>query len=74
MINGGVALAGTVSTGGAKNSALPLLFASLLFLVVLWIMSVRTLEGMWLHFLGVIRIGILYRQFRADAGTTSNVT
>lgn len=28
---------------------------------------------MGLHFLGVIRIGILYRQFRSDAGTTSNV-
>ena len=30
--------------------------------------------AMGLHFLGVIRIGILYRQFRADAGETSNVT
>ena len=30
MINGGAALSGTVSTGGAKNSALPLLFATLL--------------------------------------------
>ena len=29
---------------------------------------------MGLHFLGVIRIGILYRQFRADAGSTSNVS
>jgi cytochrome c-type biogenesis protein len=29
---------------------------------------------MGLHFLGVIRIGFLYRQFRADAGSTSNVT
>lgn len=28
---------------------------------------------MGLHFLGVIRIGILYRQFRAEAGATSNV-
>nr|WP_321443011.1 cytochrome c biogenesis protein CcdA [uncultured Cohaesibacter sp.] len=28
---------------------------------------------MGLHFLGVIRIGILYRQFRSDAGATSNV-
>jgi cytochrome c-type biogenesis protein len=27
-----------------------------------------------LHFLGVIRIGFLYRQFRADAGETSSVT
>lgn len=29
---------------------------------------------MGLHFLGVIRIGILYRQLRADAGETSNMT
>lgn len=28
---------------------------------------------MGLHFLGLIRIGFLYRQFRADAGDTSNV-
>ena len=28
---------------------------------------------MGLHFLGVLRIGFLYRQFRADAGSTSNV-
>lgn len=27
---------------------------------------------MGLHFLGVIRIGFLYRQFRAEAGETSN--
>lgn len=30
VINGGATLSGTVSTGGAKNSALPLLFATLL--------------------------------------------
>lgn len=29
---------------------------------------------MGLHFLGVIRIGILYRQFRADAGDSNNVS
>lgn len=29
---------------------------------------------MGLHFLGVIRIGILYRQFRAEAGRTVNVS
>ncbi|MEO0381623.1 MAG: cytochrome c biogenesis protein CcdA, partial [Pseudomonadota bacterium] len=29
---------------------------------------------MGLHFLGVVRIGVLYRQFRADAGNTSNVS
>ena len=36
-----------------------LLFASLLFLVVLWMISVRTLEGMWLHFLGVTAVTML---------------
>ncbi len=30
--------------------------------------------AMGLHFLGVIRIGILYRQLRTDAGDTSNVS
>lgn len=29
---------------------------------------------MGLHFLGVIRIGFLYRQFRADVGSTANVS
>ena len=29
---------------------------------------------MGLHFLGVIRIGILYRQFQSDAGSTSNMS
>ncbi|MDD9738164.1 MULTISPECIES: cytochrome c biogenesis CcdA family protein [Marinovum] len=29
---------------------------------------------MGLHFLGVIRIGLLYRQFRADTGATSNMS
>lgn len=30
--------------------------------------------AMGLHFLGVIRIGILYRQLRADAGSTDNLS
>ncbi|WP_147124234.1 cytochrome c biogenesis CcdA family protein [Shimia ponticola] len=30
--------------------------------------------AMGLHFLGIVRIGILYRQFRADAGDSSNVS
>lgn len=29
---------------------------------------------MGLHFLGVVRIGLLYRQFRADSGNTSNLS
>jgi uncharacterized membrane protein len=36
-----------------------LLFASLLFLVVLWMISVRTFEGIWLHFLGVTAVTLL---------------
>ena len=28
---------------------------------------------MGLHFLGIVKIGLLYRQFRADVGTTRNV-
>ncbi|WP_187431891.1 hypothetical protein ROLI_041410 [Roseobacter fucihabitans] len=30
--------------------------------------------AMGLHFLGVIRIGVLYRQLRADAGVTANIS
>ena len=43
------------------------------FDILRWI-AAAIIIAMGLHFLGVIRIGILYRQFRADAGTTSNVT
>ena len=42
------------------------------FDVLRWI-AAAIIIAMGLHFLGVIRIGILYRQFRADAGNTSNV-
>lgn len=38
-----------------------------------WI-AAAIIIAMGLHFLGVIRIGFLYRQFRADAGDTSNVS
>ncbi len=38
-----------------------------------WI-AAAIIIAMGLHFLGVIRIGILYRQLRADAGNTSNVS
>lgn len=38
-----------------------------------WI-AAAIIIAMGLHFLGVIRIGILYRQLRADAGETSNVS
>lgn len=36
-----------------------LLFASLLFLVVLWLISVRIFDGLWLHFLGVTAVTLL---------------
>ena len=42
------------------------------FDVLRWI-AAAIIIAMGLHFLGVIRIGILYRQFRAEAGDTSNV-
>ncbi|PTX54489.1 cytochrome c-type biogenesis protein [Litoreibacter ponti] len=43
------------------------------FDVLRWI-AAAIIIAMGLHFLGVIRIGILYRQLRADAGDTSNVS
>lgn len=43
------------------------------FDILRWI-AAAVIIAMGLHFLGVIRIGILYRQFRADAGETSNVS
>jgi cytochrome c-type biogenesis protein len=43
------------------------------FDVLRWI-AAAVIIAMGLHFLGVIRIGILYRQFRADSGATSNVS
>jgi len=43
------------------------------FDVLRWV-AAALLIAMGLHFLGVVRIGVLYRQFRADAGTTSNVS
>ncbi|MGJ8584761.1 MAG: cytochrome c biogenesis CcdA family protein [Marinosulfonomonas sp.] len=44
-----------------------------------WFPTLRWIAGgiiilMGLHFLGVLRIGLLYRQFRSDAGNTSNVS
>lgn len=42
------------------------------FDILRWI-AAAIIIAMGLHFLGVVRIGILYRQFRADAGSSSNV-
>ena len=43
------------------------------FGVLRWI-AAAIIILMGLHFLGVIRIGILYRQFRSEAGETSNLS
>ncbi len=43
------------------------------FDILRWIAAAIIL-AMGLHFLGFIRIGFLYRQFRADVGETSNVS
>ncbi|SHE75155.1 cytochrome c-type biogenesis protein [Ruegeria intermedia] len=50
-------------------------FGSLLrdhFDVLRWV-AAAIIIAMGLHFMGVVRIGFLYRQFRADAGDTSSV-
>ena len=41
--------------------------------ILRWI-AAAIIIAMGLHFLGVIRIGILYRQMRTDAGNTSNAS
>ncbi|OBY25541.1 cytochrome c biogenesis CcdA family protein [Leisingera sp. JC1] len=43
------------------------------FDILRWI-AAAIIIGMGLHFLGFIRIGFLYRQYRSDAGGTSNVS
>lgn len=51
------------------------MFGSLLrdyFDVLRWV-AAAIIIAMGLHFMGIVKIGFLYRQFRADAGETSNV-
>ncbi len=43
------------------------------FDVLRWV-AAAIIIAMGLHFLGVVRIGLLYRQLRSDAGNTSNVS
>lgn len=43
------------------------------FGILRWLAAAIIL-AMGLHFLGIVRIGFLYRQFRADAGSTSNMS
>ncbi|MEO0773949.1 MAG: cytochrome c biogenesis protein CcdA [Pseudomonadota bacterium] len=42
------------------------------FDVLRWV-AAGIIIAMGMHFLGIVRIGILYRQFRSDAGATTNV-
>ncbi|WP_299614982.1 cytochrome c biogenesis CcdA family protein [uncultured Tateyamaria sp.] len=42
------------------------------FDILRWV-AAAIIIAMGLHFLGILRIGFLYRQLRADAGNTSNV-
>ncbi|PRY26339.1 cytochrome c-type biogenesis protein [Aliiruegeria haliotis] len=44
------------------------------YMDTLRIVAAVIIIAMGLHFLGVIRIGILYRQFRAEAGDTANMS
>ena len=57
---------------GASASAFGQLVTQ--YMDVLRIVAAVIIVAMGLHFLGVIRIGFLYRQFRAEAGSTSNVS
>ncbi len=43
------------------------------FDVLRW-MAAAIIFVMGLHFLGIVKIGVLYRQFRAEAGDTSNMS
>ena len=57
---------------GATATAFGQLFREW-FDVLRWI-AAAIIFVMGLHFLGVVRIGLLYRQFRADAGQTSKMS
>src|SRR6056297_302672 len=60
-----------MALGAAASSAGQLLREY--FDVLRWLAAALIL-AMGLHFLGVIRIGFLYRQFRADGGDVSNLS
>ncbi len=57
---------------GATASALGQLVAQ--YMDWMRMIAAALIVTMGLHFLGVFRIGILYRQFRSDAGETSNMS
>lgn len=57
---------------GAAASMLGQLVAG--WMDVLRIVAAGIIAVMGLHFLGILRIGFLYRQFRADGGSTSNMS
>ncbi len=60
-----VALGAAASTAGQ--------FLREWFDVLRW-MAAALIFAMGLHFLGVVRIGLLYRQFRAETGSVSNLS
>ncbi|NDR58086.1 cytochrome c biogenesis CcdA family protein [Aliiruegeria sabulilitoris] len=57
---------------GASASAFGQLVGQ--YMDILRIVAAVIIIVMGMHFLGVVRIGFLYRQFRAEAGDTSNVS
>ncbi|WP_116132089.1 cytochrome c biogenesis CcdA family protein [Tropicimonas sp. IMCC34043] len=57
---------------GASASAFGQLVVQ--YMDILRIVAAGVIILMGLHFLGVIRIGFLYRQFRAEAGQTTNMS
>lgn len=57
---------------GASATAFGALFREY-FDILRWL-AAALINVMGLHFLGVFKIGLLYRQFRADAGNTSNAS
>ena len=57
---------------GATASSLGRLVAD--YMDILRMVAAALIVTMGLHFLGVFRIGFLYRQFRAEAGATSNMS
>ncbi len=57
---------------GASASAFGQLLGQ--YMDILRLVAAAIIIAMGLHFLGVIRIGFLYRQFRAEAGDTANVS
>jgi uncharacterized membrane protein len=53
---------------------LHLIFGAVLFCIVLWLLSVRVIDGLWLHFLGMTSVTLLLgARFALLAGTAALV-